>query len=211
MFERSAIILAGGGSKRMNGDKGLRSLGGDPLVRHVIRRVSSIVEEVLLIVASEKQRKEYTATINGGVELLVDLYEDGSPLVGAITGLKKAQGRYAFITGCDTPFIAQEAVSLLFRVAEGFDGATFRWPNGWIEPLLAVYRVEPSLTLALEAYRNGDLRLRTVLHGLPQIRLIPLESLRALDPRLLTLFDVDTDDDLLKAETILRTITKPQG
>ena len=209
MLERSAIILAGGGSTRMDGDKGLRCLSGEPLVGHVIRRVSSLVDEVLVVVGSERQRREYATAIDGGVELLTDLYEDGSPLVGAITGLKQARGRYAFITGCDTPFIAPEVVSLLFRVAEGFDGVTFLWPNGWIEPLLAVYRVKPSLALALEAYRKGDHRLRTVLHGLPQLRLVPVESLRALDPRLLTLFDVDTDEALLEAETILRTMMRP--
>lgn len=209
MTERSAIILAGGGSARMNGDKGLRSLGGEPLVRHVIRRVSGLVDEVYIVLGSERQRKLYAAAVDGCVELVVDLYEGYSPLLGAITGFKRARGRYAFVTGCDMPFIDPKAVALLFGEAEGFDGATFQRPNGWIEPLVAVYRVEPSLSLALEAYRRGDLRLRTVLRRLPRIRLIPLESLRALDPRLLTLFDVDTEDALMEAEAILNTIHWP--
>ncbi|MFQ6054151.1 MAG: molybdenum cofactor guanylyltransferase, partial [Candidatus Bathyarchaeia archaeon] len=157
MLERSAIILAGGRSTRMNIDKGLRPLGGEPLVTHVIRRVSDLVDEVLLVVSSEQQRNDYAAVLGGDAELLIDLHERGSPLVGAITGFKKARGKYAFITGCDTPFISPEAVSLLFRESQGGDGATFQWPNGWVEPLAAVYRVEPALREALEAYGKGDL------------------------------------------------------
>lgn len=211
MFERSAIILAGGGSTRMDRDKGLRHLGGEPLVRHVIRRISGFVDEFIVVVGNENQRREYAIVLDGRVKLLIDLYQDGSPLVGAITGLKHVQGRYAFITGCDTPFISPVAVSLLFREAEGFDGATFQWPNGWIEPLAAVYRVEQSLSLAIEAYRRGDHRLRTVLRGLKRIKFIPIETLRALDPQLLTLFDIDTDDALFEAEEILKAMVKPSG
>ena len=202
MPKRSAIILAGGASTRMNGEKGLRVLGGEPLVSYVIRRVSGLVDEVILVVGSDRQRRDYASVIDD-VELLTDLYEGGSPLVGAITGLKRARGRYALITGCDMPLISHEAVSLLFREAEGLDGATFKWPNGWIEPLMAVYHVEPALRVALEAYRVGDLRLRTVLHGL-RVRMIPIDILRRIDPGLLTLFDVNTDDSLLEAEAILR-------
>ncbi|MFQ6054088.1 MAG: hypothetical protein ACE5OO_07680, partial [Candidatus Bathyarchaeia archaeon] len=53
---------------------------------------------------------------------------------------------------------------------------------------------------------KGDLRLRSVLYGLPHVEMIPVDSLREMDPHLLTFFDVDTEEALLKAETILRTI-----
>ncbi len=201
---RSAIILAGGGSTRMEGDKGLRELGGEPLVRHVIRRLSGLVDEVLVVVGSEEQREAYSRAIGDEVKLTVDIYEGGSPLVGALTGLRYAKGDYALITGCDMPFISKDAICLLFREAEGFNGATFRWPNGWIEPLIAVYKVGPSIKKARKLYDAGNLRLRRVLLDMPDVKMMPIDALRTLDPDLITLYDADTEDALREAEKILK-------
>lgn len=201
---RSAIILAGGGSSRMKRDKGLVELEGEPLATHVIRRVSGLVDEVLLVVGSEEQRTLYSVEMAGNAEVLVDVYGDGSPLVGALTGFMRARGGYALVTGCDIPFISREAVRLLFEEGEGFDGAVFQWPNGWVEPLLAVYRVEPSLRVAEELYMAGNLRLRMILLELPRVKMIPIEALKKIDPDLLTLHDVDDENSLREAEKILR-------
>ena len=200
---RSAIILAGGRSTRMNGDKGLRELGGEALVNRVIRRVGELVDEVLLVVGSEEQREAYSKVVDEDVILVVDLYRDGSPLVGAITGLKHAKGEYAFMAACDMPFISDEVVETLFKEGEGYDGAVYQWPNEWIEPLLAVYRVQPSLEKALELYGSGDLRVRRILQNLPHVKMIPMEDLKAIDPDLHSLFDADTEEALREAESVL--------
>jgi len=204
MLEKSAIILSGGGSTRMKGDKGLRVLCGAPLVNHVVNRVSSMVEEVIVVVGSELQKQRYVRIIRPSAEVIVDSYSGGSPLIGAITGFEHTKARYALVTGCDAPLISGKAVQLLFDGAEGHDASTFIWPNGWIEPLAAVYGVEPSLKKALGFYREGDLRLRSVLRALPRVNLIPIDRLREIDPELLTLFDVDTEEALLEAEKKLK-------
>ena len=200
---RSAIILAGGRSTRMNGDKGLRELCGEALVNRVIRRIGELVDEVLLVVGSEEQREAYSRVVDEDVALVVDLYSDGSPLVGAITGFKHAKGEYAFLAACDMPFISDEVVETLFDEGEGCNGAVFQWPNEWIEPLLAVYRVQPSLEKALELYGSGDLRVRRILQNLPKVKMIPMENLKAIDTDLHSLFDADTEEALREAENIL--------
>jgi molybdopterin-guanine dinucleotide biosynthesis protein A len=201
---RTAIILAGGGSTRIEGDKGLRMLQGEPLVRHVIRRIADRVDEVILVLGSEGQRRDYSQIVVGGARLVVDVYGEGSPLVGAMTGLKSASGEYALITACDMPFVSHRALEMLFEEGEGFDGAVFQWPNGWIEPLLAVYRVGPSLEMASGLYESGDLRIRRILQNLPDVKMIPMERLKAFDPDLLTLFDADTEQALSEAEKMLK-------
>lgn len=187
----------------MNGDKGLKELGGEILVNRIIRRVNERVDEVLIVVGSEEQKEAYFGIVDEDVTLLVDLYSDGSPLVGAITGLKHAKGEYAFMAACDMPFISDDVVEFLFKEAEGYDGAVFQWPNEWIEPLLAVYRVKPSLEKALELYGAGDLRVRRILQNLPDVKMIPMDDLKAMDADLHSLFDADTEEALLEAERIL--------
>jgi molybdopterin-guanine dinucleotide biosynthesis protein A len=201
---RTAIILAGGGSTRIEGDKGLRMLRGEPLVGHVIRRIADRVDEVILVLGSEGQRRDYSQIVGGDAKFVVDVYGDGSPLVGAMTGLKSASGEYALITACDMPFISHRALEMLFEEGAEFDGAVFQWPNGWIEPLLAVYKVEPSLEMASELYESGDLRIRRILQNLPNVKMIPMERLKAFDPDLLTLFDADTEQALSEAEKMIK-------
>jgi molybdopterin-guanine dinucleotide biosynthesis protein A len=201
---RTAIILAGGRSTRIKGDKGLRMLQGEPLVRHVIRRMADRVDEVILVLGSEGQRRDYSQFVGGDAKLVVDLYGEGSPLVGAMTGLKSASGEYALITACDMPFTPHRSLETLFEEGAGFDGAVFQWPNGWTEPLPAVYRVRPSLEKASELYEAGDLRIRRVLQRLPDVTMIPIGDLKTIDPELRSLFDADTEKALQEAEKILK-------
>jgi molybdopterin-guanine dinucleotide biosynthesis protein A len=169
----------------MRGEKGLRILGTKPIVMRVVDNISGSVDEVILVVGSEAQASVYRELLGEETRIAVDLYRERSPVVGALTGLSLARGEYALMVGYDMPFIRRDAVELLFREAEGAGGATFVWPNGWLEPLHAVYRVD-----------HGLRRMRDV-------RMIPIERLRLIDPELLTLFDVDTEERLREAEGLL--------
>lgn len=200
---RSAIVLAGGASSRMNGDKGMMSLGGVPLTVHAVKNISDSVDEVLLVLGSKKQLSKYSGLLGSEARLIIDIYGEGTPLIGALSGFEAACGEYALVTACDMPFVSQGAVGLLFEEAKGHDGAFFEWPNGWIEPLLAVYRVKPSLMIARELYRERDLRLRMVLRRLSNAASIPMAALKEIDPDLLSLFDADTEESLAEAERIL--------
>jgi molybdopterin-guanine dinucleotide biosynthesis protein A len=200
---QTAIVLAGGDSTRMKKDKGLLDLAREPMVCRVVDGVSGVVDEVLVVVGSEEQHKEYSDVLGDRAEILTDIYGEGSPLVGAITGLQRSHGKYAFITACDMPFVSPEIIRWLFTEAEGHDGAVFEWPNGWIEPFLAVYRVDPSLRIANDLFGESNLRLRMILRRLPDVKHIPMDSLKERDPELLTLFDADTNDAITKAEKIL--------
>jgi len=198
---RSAVILAGGSSKRLGYDKGLRFLAGKPLVSYAVDALRPLVDEVILVVASDAQRQSYRLILSSSVKMCVDMYPGGSPLVGLITGLTEARGDYAFVTGCDMPFISLSPVKLLFNRAEGRDGAVFLKPNGWIEPLMAVYRVDICLPEALRLYRAEDLRIRMVLRNLRDVAYIPASS-AGVDPELL-FFDADTEERLAAAERFI--------
>jgi molybdopterin-guanine dinucleotide biosynthesis protein A len=200
---RTAIVLAGGDSTRMKRDKGLLNLASEPMVCRVVDGVSGAVDDVLVVVGSEIQHGEYSEVLGGRAEILTDAYGDGSPLVGAITGLQRARGEYALIAACDMPFVSPDVVRWLFAEAEGHDGATFLWPNGWIEPFFAIYRVEPSLRIARELFEEKNMRLRIILRRLPDVKHIPMDALRERDPELLTLFDVDTEEAIVEAEKII--------
>lgn len=122
----SAIIPAEGKSIMMNKDKGLKELYGEPLVNHVIHRVSDHVDEILVVVGSEVQKDTYSGIVGDKAKLVIDRYNDGSPLVGALTGFNEAKGDCALVTGCNMPFISHKVIQYLFNAAEGRNGAVFR-------------------------------------------------------------------------------------
>ena len=107
-MKRSAIVLAGGFSRRFKQDKGLLALGGKPLILHIIDRISSVVDEIFVVVNSKNQEKSYTNFLQSKVKVVVDKCETQSPLVGALTGFESVAGQYSLLLPCDTR---------LFRVA----------------------------------------------------------------------------------------------
>ena len=205
---RSAIILAGGSSRRLGQDKGLRLLAGKRLVTYAIDALQPIVDEVLLVVGSEAQRGLYLETLPSWVKIISDKHRGGSPLVGLMTGLAEAKSEYVFVTACDMPFITREPVKLLFSEAMTRNGAAFMKPDGWIEPLFAVYRVDACLPEATRLFRAGDLRIRMVLRNLGDVAYI---SPSGLDVDLeLLLLDTDTEEKLTFAENIINEKQAPK-
>jgi len=201
---RSAIILAGGKSTRMGEDKGLKKLDNRALVKHVIDRVSPLVDEVLLVLGSEEQKRAYSRQLGDSVRYVIDEYVEHASIIGAISGFKVAKGEYALLTGCDMPFISPKVVNLLFKKAEKHDGATFQWANGWIEPLLAVYHVKSASIIAEKLYSNKEMRLRMILYSLPDVNMIPMDELRKIDNDMLSFFDTDTGELYKKAEKLIK-------
>ena len=188
----------------MKRDKGLLDLASEPMVCRVVDGISGVVDEVLIVVGTAEQHREYSDVLGDRAMIFTDVYGGGSPLVGAITGLQRARGEYALITACDMPFVVPDVVRWIFAEAEGHDGATFEWPNGWIEPFFSVYGVEHSLRIAGELYEEKNMRLRMILRRLPDVKHIPMDALRERDPQLLTLFDVDTEEAIVEAEKKLK-------
>ncbi len=201
---RTGIILAGGDSKRIGTDKGLLDLDGKPLVQYVIESLKSVVDEVIVVVGAEERIPLYWQVVDDDVKVVADMYDEGSPLIGLMTGLTNASGDYAVVAACDMPFINSDLVDLLFLLSFDLNGTLLIKSNGWVEPLPAVYKVEMSLKRASQLYRQGDLRIRKVLETLPDVARVPVERLKVIDPELRSFFDLDTRERYNEALKILR-------
>lgn len=201
------MILAGGRSTRMNKDKGLVHLQGKTLVEHVLNRVSPHVDESIVVVGSESQRKSYSEIIGNIAKIVQDTISGNSPIIGAITGLSTAQGDQVLIVACDMPFILPDVIELLFKEGKDGNGALIEHPNKWIEPLLAVYKRDVALKTAEKLYKEGNMRIRYILLEMNNVARIPIEQLQKIDPELISLFDVDNEEKLRKAEEIYKNLS----
>jgi molybdopterin-guanine dinucleotide biosynthesis protein A len=203
LLSRSAIILAGGFSSRFGQDKGLLQLANKPLIRHVLEAINNVVEEKIVVASSKSQAENYMRVLGSNVNVLIDADKAQSPLVGALTGFKEAHEKYAVLLPCDTPLVSRDVVSLLFELCINRNAAIPRWPNGYIEPLQAVYCAEPAYEAAKSALSEGKLNLQSMVNKLRGVRYISTLVLQQLEPELRTFFNINTPLDLKKAELML--------
>ena len=201
---KSAIILTGGVSSRFGQDKGLLQLANKPLIEYVLDAISTLVDEKMVVASSKVQAENYAKLLGSDVNVLIDVDDAQSPLVGALTGFKEAHGRYALLLACDTPFVSRDVVSLLFEVCINRNAVIPRWPNGYIEPLQAVYCAKPAYEAAKNALSEGKLNMQSMIDRLCSVRYVSTLVLQQLDPELRTFFNINTPLDLKKAELMFK-------
>jgi molybdopterin-guanine dinucleotide biosynthesis protein A len=203
-LERSGVILAGGFSKRFGEEKGLIELADKPLILHVLDRIVGIVDEVVVVVSSGSQRKAFSRALEDRAKVIVDKCEKQSPLVGSLTGLREVQGRYSLLLPCDTPFVSSQVATLLLDLCTDRNAAIPRWPNRYIEPFQAAWRTKPALEAAKIAIGDRKSDMRSMVLRMTKVRYISTMVFQQMDPELLTFFNINTPEDLRRAEGILK-------
>ncbi len=204
ILQRSAVILAGGYSRRFGSDKGLVILLGKPLVLHVIDQVSRVVDEITIVVSSKLQKEKFETILEGKANIVIDKKEFQSPLVGAITGFESAKGEYSLLLPCDTPLVSTQIVQFLLDICVNRSAVIPRWPNGYLEPLQAAYHTKSALTAAKTAIEQGKMNMRSLVNNLNRIRYVSTVVLEQIDPHLSTFYNVNTPRDLKKVESLLK-------
>jgi molybdopterin-guanine dinucleotide biosynthesis protein A len=123
MIDCIGIILAGGLARRMGGgDKPLLSVGGEPILAHVVRRLAPQCAGLLLNANGDPARFE-----SFGLSVVADDVEGfAGPLAGVLAGLDRVavdfpQAEFAVSVPADTPFIPHDLARRLdsARVATG--------------------------------------------------------------------------------------------
>ena len=203
MINTSAIILAGGQGRRLgHKEKALISIKGRPIIEHAIEVLEGIVDEIIVSVRDDGQKqllKEYMT----GREVVVDKYKNMGPLAGILEGLEAAGGKYVFVVACDMPFLNVEVVELLFKRAQGHDGALPVRGDGIFEPLHAVYRTGPMLAETKKAIEQGERFILAPIFNLDDMVLIEMDEISKLDSKLKTFLNVNTLEDIENFGSVL--------
>ncbi len=185
----TALILAGGDSRRMGQDKAALVLGGKTLLENIIATMQQLFPKVIVSVRQPR----------AGIDVpqVSDFQRAGGPLVGLISGLKKAETHWVFAVACDMPFVTQAVVSRLAIYRSGHQ-AVVPLVGGYPQPLAAFYAV--SCMDAMQASLNeGDKSLLGMLRKL-DVRYVSEAELRDVDPQFRSFFDLDTPQDYLEAQ-----------
>lgn len=102
----SCAVLAGGKSKRLNGEnKALLKVGEKSNLEKIIAFAEKYFSETIIISNHPSHYQEHT-----GVRIFKDIFTDIGPLGGIHSALKNAKGKAVFFFPCDMPFINTELV-----------------------------------------------------------------------------------------------------
>jgi molybdopterin-guanine dinucleotide biosynthesis protein A len=186
----SAIVLAGGRSSRMGTPKALLPFDGEPLIVHIVRRLQSQFDDIVVVAAPDQELPPLPVT------LVRDDVPYQGPVGGIYYGLRAARGEVAFVTSCDSAFSSGRLISHLLSLAPGHDVVVPRW-QGRLQPLHAVYRrtVIPFLDAQLAARE-----LRPVfLYDRVVTRVVEEDDVRLYDPDGTSFFNMNTPDDYAEA------------
>jgi len=191
--KRSAMILAGGEAKRVDGrEKYFFTYKGCSFISRLVNTFCGIVDEIVIVAKNEKQVERFS-----GLPDIVRCTWDKEPSLGPIGGIKSGigelRGDSVFITACDMPTINKDVVTYLFNNLESYDAVIPVWNNSDIEPLHSVYRVS-SVQSYLHEHENAS--LRSMILSL-NTKSISSDNLRKFDPDLETFRNVNTLGDLL--------------
>jgi len=194
----SSIILAGGRGKRLGREKVSLVIGGQSLLERIVARLRKLGGEMILVLAYDQ--KNPFDPLPPEVRAVHDRYPGKGPLGGIYTGLEESRDPYAATVACDMPFLNTGLLRYMMSLAPEFDAVVLR-PGGRIEPLHAVYSkgclgaIEG--ILAEEKPRVGRLveEVRT--------RFVEDEEIARFDPEGLSWFNINTPQDLERAEALV--------
>lgn len=143
--ECGAVILAGGGSRRMGQNKALLMLNGQTMLERTLSQLSAFDE--ILLSANDPSLSDKLR-----LPCIPDTFEDHGPLSGLHAALSATRKEALFCVPCDLPyFTAELAQSLLDHMPPDIDAFICRDSSGKLHPLCGIFhrRILPILEQAL--------------------------------------------------------------
>jgi molybdopterin-guanine dinucleotide biosynthesis protein A len=191
----TGAILAGGFSRRLGQDKVALQLGGKPLALWVSEALAPLVTISWLITNQPLAHQSF------GLPLMTDLRPFQGPAGGLLTALFASRTPWVLAAAVDNPFLAPILLAELAARANRTSrpAVICRSPRG-LEPFPGVYSVR--LLPALQNFLQTDRRPTRFLEICrPQV--LSETEVLALDPEGRSFFNLNTPQDLLRAEAWL--------
>jgi len=190
-----AVIVCGGESRRMGQPKAWLPFGPERMLQRVVRRVSTVAGEVVVVAAPGQQLPSLPASVRVALDPVPGL----GPLQGLAAGFAVLPDDIdlVYATATDVPFLEPAWIQRLLDLIGEHDLALPQC-DGYYHPLAALYRRRAALP-AIESLLQAG-RLRPVfLTEILRTRIVTALELQLVDPELATLRNLNTIEEYQKA------------
>lgn len=189
----SAIVLAGGKSRRLSMDKALLELNGEWLLERILNTLATLSDDVL-VVANEKE--EFTRLT---ARIVPDAYPGMGPLGGIYSGLRAIRYGHGLVVACDMPLLNLHLLRYMIQLSKHFEVVIPRIGDK-TEPLHAVYS-KACVRPIEDLLRRAELRIIGFLSQV-RVRYVEQDEINAFDPEHLSFFNINTQDELELAQQL---------
>ena len=194
----SGIVLAGGRSLRLGREKVSETVGNKSLLERAILRLSSLVSDIIIVVATEQSFLQFIDYPK--LRVVADVYPGKGPLGGIYTGLAASDSFHSLVVASDMPFLNQNLLSYMMHLAPSFDLVIPRLGD-MVEPLHTVYS-QTCLTHIEQLLRQNNLGALELISRV-NVRYVDVMEINRFDPEHLSFFNINTEEDLKKARELV--------
>ncbi len=185
------FILAGGASSRMGTDKSRLTISGQTFAQRIAGEMSCLTSAITLIGHFADDPDFNSAP---------DIYPHWGALGGLHAALSNCAAEWALVTACDLPFVSGELFERMAGLRRNFEAVAPIQADGFPQPLCALYRVNPCLSVADELIQNGERRPIKLLQTV-QTRWIQFSELSDLNGAGSFFDNINTPVDYARART----------
>lgn len=187
-------ILMGGKGRRVGMEKAEIKICGKKLIEIAVQKYQEYKPIFVCRddIQAEKYSKEY------GIKCVCDLYRDFGALSGIHSALINAGD--TVVVAIDMPFVKKRLLEFIFELGKKMDCDALIPKHEFAEPLLGYYstRAIPEIEKSI---KNGEKSIMIPLNRLKTV-FYPAEELRKFDNSLISFFNINTIEDIRRAEEI---------
>ena len=193
----TAILLAGGQSSRMGFDKQFLTVDNRQLVHGIIKELSSIFKDIIIVTNKPEAYREYP------FQIVEDELLGFGPLSGIHAGLIHSNSLYNYVIACDMPFINKEyifhMIDIIKASQEKLDGVITLYGD-WIEPFNSFYIKD--FAHKIEGYVNKGKRKIYPLLRECNIHYVPEQEAKNFSPDWNMFMNINTREDIIRYQNI---------
>ena len=162
----TAIVLAGGSSKRMGQDKSLLFVDNLPMIEKIVRQLTGHFREII-IGANDIEKYRFL-----NLPVVPDLEKGKGPLMGIYSTLLHSKYEINFVVACDIPDLNMDYITELIREAKCHEIVMPTWGDDKFEPLFAVYN-KSILDKVKKLLENGERKI-SLLFESSDVKYLPM-------------------------------------
>jgi molybdopterin-guanine dinucleotide biosynthesis protein A len=193
----SCIVLAGGKGLRLGRDKIAEIVGNISLLGRVIFYLSLFSRDIIIVTASKQSLSQFIGYPK--LRIVTDTYPGKGPLGGIYTGLVASDSLYNLVVAGDMPFLNQALLRYMVHLCSGFNVVVPRL-GSMVEPLHAVYSKDCLVPIE-NLLKQNNLKVSDLLN-MVRVRYVEAEEINQFDPKHLSFFNINTEDDLRTAQEL---------
>jgi molybdopterin-guanine dinucleotide biosynthesis protein A len=207
----TGIVLGGGRSLRIGTPKPMIQLGGKLVIARIADTLRPLCEELIFVARPGQDDYTPDTAIALRMHVVTDTEPYEGPLAALHAGLRAAVTPLAFITGADHPFLSRSLISAMIGASLAIGPSpesVVPRAEGMLHPLHSLLVVSDWVPVVEKALAEGETSPRKVMEdalesGRPNIMVMTEDEMEAYDPRLLSLLDIDTPEQLGTARKLV--------